>query len=64
MSRPYQRKTYDEWRLESNYGNGWEEVLTESTYAEIKLRLREYRENAPEWPYRIVKRRVRILRRE
>lgn len=58
----YQRKTKDEWRLLCNYGygDGWEEVVTEETYAEIKLRKREYEENMPQYPYKIVKRRVKL----
>lgn len=62
----YKRKTRDEWILLTNYGygDGWEEVLTEDTYGEIRLRLREYRHNMPQYPYRIKKRRVPIKMEE
>ena len=58
----YTRKTRDEYRLMCNYGygDGWEEVLTEESYAECKQRKREYQENMPQYPYKIVKRRVPI----
>lgn len=56
----YQRKTRDEWHFLANYGGGWEHELTEDTRAEARQRLREYRENAPYYAYRIVKRRVRL----
>lgn len=59
----YVRKTYDEYVLETNYGygDGWEEVLTESAYHEIRERKREYQENMPQYPYRIRKRRVKKM---
>ena len=57
----YVRKTKDEYVLMTNYGygDGWEEVLTEETFAEAKQRKKEYIENMPQYPYRIVKRRVK-----
>jgi len=57
----YVRKTKDEYVLMTNYGygDGWEEVLTEETFAEAKQRKKEYIENMPQYPYKIVKRRVR-----
>lgn len=58
----YIRKTRDEYRLlcDYGYGDGWEEVLCEDTYAEAKARKREYEENMPQYPYKIVKKRVRL----
>ena len=55
------RKTRDEYRIEANYGygHGWEYEVAESTREEAKKRLREYRENAPQYSYRLVKKRVR-----
>lgn len=47
---PRKRKTRDEYRLLVNYGQGWEHEVSESTFREIRARLREYRENAPEYP--------------
>lgn len=57
----YVRKTRDEYVLQTNYGygDGWEDVVTEDTPGEIRLRLKEYRENMPQYPYRIKKRRVK-----
>jgi hypothetical protein len=58
----YVRLTRDEWRVEQNfgygYGDGWEEVCVEETHAEGRARLREYRENQPEYPARLRKVRV------
>ena len=57
----YVRKTKDEYVLMTNYGygDGWEEVCTEETFAEVKQRKKEYIENMPQYPYKIVKRRVK-----
>lgn len=62
----YVRKTRDEWILMTNYGygDGWEEVVSEDTCAEAKQRLREYRENMPQYPYHIIKHRVPIKMEE
>lgn len=57
----YQRKTRDEYVLVGNWGGyGWEEVLTEDSYKEIKQRYREYVENDKRADYKIKKRRVPI----
>lgn len=55
---PYQRKTQDEYQIWQFWGS-WEEVCAESTRAEARKRLAEYRANQPEAPVKIVKRRVR-----
>ena len=59
---PYQRKTRDVWKLMVNYGygHGWEHELTEFTRAEAQQRLKEYRENCPQYPARIVTAREKI----
>lgn len=59
---PYQRKTRDVWKLMVNYGygHGWEHELTEFTIAEARQRLKEYRENCPQYPARIVMAREKI----
>lgn len=49
----YTRKTHIEWDVQSNYGYGWEDVTTEETYREARERLREYRENEPQYPHRL-----------
>ena len=56
----YTRKTTDEYQLLSNYGHGWDLETTEETRKEIKQRLREYRENAPMYQYKIKTVRVKI----
>lgn len=57
---PYQRKTEDEYQIHQNCGYGWEEVCAESTRKEARERLKEYRENQPEYPVKCVKRRIKI----
>lgn len=42
----YQRKTYDEWELWTNYGYGWECECCASTYKEAKEDYKAYRDNA------------------
>ena len=58
----YNRKTIDEYTLLGYYGayHGWEEVTTESSFAEIKQRQKEYIINQPCWNYKIVKKRVKL----
>lgn len=46
----YERKTIDTWELQLNYGYGWEYTLTEYTKKEARERLKEYRENQPQYP--------------
>jgi len=60
MTMAYKRKTQDEFRLFVNYGQGWEHETTESTHKEIRERVREYRENCPEYPVKWKMARVRI----
>lgn len=61
---PYQRKTRDVWELRVNYGfgHGWETECSEPTRAQAMQRRREYRENAPQWPTKVVKVREPINR--
>jgi hypothetical protein len=51
----YTRKTKDEFHLLANYGygHGWEYVISEDSRAEIKKRLKEYRENQGQYSYTI-----------
>ena len=56
----YQRKTRDVWRLYVNYGYGWEYEFEEDSLSEIKKRKKEYRENCPQYPIKVVKGRERI----
>lgn len=56
----YQRKTTDEWHLLINYGGGWEHETTEDSRREAVDMRRCYWENCPQYPTKIVKRRVKI----
>lgn len=58
----YVRKTRDEFQLWINYGygHGWEHEISEDSYREFKARRKEYRENCPQYPTRLVKKRVPI----
>ncbi len=58
----YVRKTRDEWEVRGDYGfgHGFERVYTGETRADAEARLREYRENEPSVPFKLVKCRVRI----
>lgn len=58
----YQRKTEDEFQIHGDYGHGagFEEVTCETTRAEGLARLREYRENEPGVPFKLVTKRLPI----
>jgi hypothetical protein len=56
----YTRKTQDTYQLHVNYGQGWEHELSEDSRQEILARVKEYRENCPQYPVKVVKRRERI----
>ena len=55
----YKRLTQDEYTVQGNYGQGWEDVTAESTRKECKERLKEYRENEPQYNHRMIVKRVR-----
>ena len=56
----YRRKTRDEFEVQQYTGSqyGWERTTTETTIKEAHERKKEYQENQPEYPVRIVKKRV------
>lgn len=54
----YTRKTEDEWQIHVNYGQGFEHEISESTFREARERRKEYRENCPQYPVKIVCKRV------
>ena len=58
----YVRKTRDEFQVLTNYGygDGWEISTTEDSRKEALNRLREYRDNMPQYPHRLKKVRVKI----
>lgn len=57
------RVTVDEYQIHVNYGGSWEHEISEDTRKEALARLKEYRENCPQYPATIVKKRVRIADR-
>jgi hypothetical protein len=56
----YQRKTIDLFIVQGLYFGQWEEETAETTRAEGIARLKEYRENMPEYAHRLIKKRERI----
>ena len=54
-----ERKTFDEFEVQGNYGGGWECVCSEDTRREAVLQLRCYNENEPQYPHRLIKRRIK-----
>ena len=57
----YQRKTRDVWRFYVDYGNGWEHEFTDYSLAEAKQDRKDYANNCPQHPVKIVKGRERII---
>ena len=57
------RKTKDIFEVQGNYGygHGFECVTSEETFSEARIRIKEYRDNEPGVPFRIKKKRERIL---
>lgn len=55
----YIRKTEDEWVIFGNYGYGWDELCCYDSYAEAKADYRAYRENEPNYPHKLIKRRIK-----
>lgn len=56
----YKRKTRDVWVLYVDYGQGWEYELTGYSRDEIRQRRKEYRENCPQYPTKVVMKREKI----
>ncbi len=57
-----ERKTEDEYQIHQFFGKGnggWEEVCCETNWSDAKQRIKEYRENMPEYPVKIIKKRVK-----
>jgi hypothetical protein len=59
---PRVAKTQLLYIVQSNYGygHGWEDSTAETVYSEGRARLREYRENEPGVPHRLIQRREPI----
>jgi len=43
--------------VQGDYGAGWEDTFASLDYREARSNLRAYRENAPEYPARLIRRR-------
>jgi hypothetical protein len=56
----YARKTQDLYIVQGLYVGNWEDECAELTRKEAILRLNEYRENAPEYCYKLVKKREKL----
>lgn len=56
----YIRKTRDVYAVEQNFGYGWECLSACDTWKEARTEAKWYRQNQPQYPARIVKRRERI----
>lgn len=56
----YIRKTKDIFVLLANYGQGFEEEIIEYSYKDIKVRLKEYRENCPQYSFKYKIKREKI----
>lgn len=60
----YIRKTRDVYEVQGMYndGFGWSVETTEDTYQEAREQIKCYRENCPQYEFRIVKKRERMPR--
>lgn len=56
----YTRKTRDTFELHVNYGQGWEYEIEEDTLRAARQQQRDYRDNCPQYPTKVVRRRERI----
>jgi hypothetical protein len=48
-----------EFEVQGKYGFGWECVTSEETKAEALKRLKEYNENEPIYPHRVVRKKLK-----
>ena len=60
MAQKYQRVTADYWELQGYYSQGWECLCASTSRREALGIVKAYRENEPNTPLRIVKKRERI----
>ena len=57
----YARKTTDEYQICQHTSYGWEEVGAYDNRKDAKSDLKAYQENQPEYPVKIIKKRIRIV---
>lgn len=57
---PRTRKTRDVFEVHVNYGQGWEYATAGDTRKEAREHAKSYRDNAPEYPVKIVRKREPI----
>lgn len=57
----YIRKTHDEYHTQGYYSPyiGWETVTIDYNWKGAKQSLKDYRDNEPQYPHRIIKKRVK-----
>jgi hypothetical protein len=56
----YKRKTMDLFVIQGLYSGTWEDETAETNRREGITRLKEYRENMPEYAHRLIKKRERV----
>ena len=56
----YKRKTYDLFTVQGFFYGQWEDEVSETNRKEGIQRLKEYRENQPEYIHRLIKQREYI----
>ena len=56
----YQRKTIDLFTVQGLYCGQWEDETSETSRREGIARLKEYRENMPQYAHRLIKQRERV----
>lgn len=56
----YVRTTQDTFEMHIDYGQGWEHELTEYSLKEYRQRRKEYQENCPQYPTKLVRKRERL----
>ena len=60
----YVRTTEDEFQIHGNYGQGFEELTCEKTWEEAKQCVKDYRENEPGVPFKIITKQIKIKKDE
>jgi hypothetical protein len=58
QAKAKKNKWKDEFVVQGNYGQGWEDVTSEGTHSEARQRLKEYNENETMYGHRLITRKV------